>query len=76
MELTDKVIEELHAWSLHHRETPNRVIVHRDMLELMLREKHHAHPPLLHRDDHERWVVKGVPVYCSDQVELGAILIE
>jgi hypothetical protein len=76
MELTDKIIEELHAWNSFHRAKPNRVIVHRDTFELMLREKRHAHPPLLHQDGDDQWVVKGVPVYCSEQVELGAILIE
>lgn len=75
-DLIDTVIEELHGWNARHRRRPNRVVVHRRTLELMRRQRMNTRPPLLETDEDGNWQVIGVPVYASDQVEPGAILIE
>lgn len=76
MDLIDKVVEELHAWHGEHQAKPNRVVVHVDVLELMLQEREATQPPLLHQDEHENWIVLGVPIFSTEQVERGVILIE
>lgn len=75
-DLIDKVIEELHGWNDRHGGRPNRVVVHRRVLELMRRQRMNTQPPLLRTNEEGDWAVLGVPVYASDQIELGAILIE
>lgn len=75
-DLIDKIIEELHGWNDRHRAQPNRVVVHDRTLELMQRQRMNTQPPLLRQNEDGDWTVIGVPVYTSDQVELGAILIE
>lgn len=76
MHVIDKVIEELHEWSVRYEGRPKRVIVHDVMFRMMVKERREVQPPLFHRDENENWVIRGIPVFCTEQIELGAVLIE